>query len=109
MTPGTYNFAPHYGGDTFNGVQFAIERNGAPESLDAAVATFSISHPDRRQKLIEVSSPDGVAIHDNIVSVLKLRLPRGAGQFPWELTLTYPGGDEKTYIRGVLPIIEDQA
>lgn len=109
MTPGTYNFAPHYGGDTFNGVQFDIERNGEPENLDGAVATFSISHPNRRQKLVEVSSPSGVAIDGNKVSVNPLQLPRGSGLFPWDLTITYLTGAEKTYIRGVLPIIEDQA
>ena len=107
MTPGTYNFAPHYGGDTFNGVQFTLTRDGATENLLGTTAIFTLGHPDQRRVMVDLRSPDDISVSGNKITVLPFVLPRGVGRFPYDLTIIYPGGERKTYLRGVIPLIED--
>lgn len=106
MTPGVYKISAQYPGDTFSGIQFAFERDGSPDDLSGVVAEFVLRHPSFLQApVMALSSPGGITIEDNEVTILPFTLPESPADYLWTLTFDI-SGQRKTYMRGVLPVRE---
>jgi hypothetical protein len=112
MASQNYNFPNHCKGDTFQGVEFTLNRNAAPIDLTGASLRMML----RLDKTVSppaltLSSPSGgLTITDavnGVFTVDKQIISIDAGDYFYDIELTESNGDINTYIAGKWVILQD--
>jgi hypothetical protein len=98
-----YNFPDHKNGDTFGGVQFELLVNSEAKDLTGASIVMSINDTtyttDGGEIVITDASAGKFQFAEQIVSL-------AAGNYPYEIVITFSDGSIKTYIEGYWRIVD---
>jgi hypothetical protein len=104
-------FADHKRGDTFNGRKISLERNGAPIDLTGAkiIIQFKLSSSgvskfefSTKKETIYIPEPTNGEL---IMMPRILNVP--AGHYNYDMQITFPNGNVKTYLSGIWTILDD--
>jgi len=106
-----HNFQPHKSGDTWEGAQFTVTKNGAALDLTSATikSEFRVKTKTGAVKLT-LTEVSGITITDAANGVFKLdkqiiTLP--ADTYHYDIEITLSNGDKKSYVEGTWEIVQD--
>ena len=113
MTPTTYKINDQYKGDTFNGVTFTLKEGADKTPIDltgvSILSQFRVNEVTGTiQKTLEIGS--GITLTNAIGGVFKINpftLNWNTGTFFYDIQITFPNGDVRTYVKGSLNVIQD--
>jgi len=94
-----YEFPKHINGDTFSGVNFAMNVNGSPLDLTSASIVMDVSTP-RFHTFFTNESGSGLSISGSNVRFDEQVVNLSVGALDYEIRFTLNTGDIKTYISG---------
>ena len=102
------NFSPQIYGDTFEPRVFAVERThlGVVQNLVGASAVFEVF----RKGSNKIWMSQSVEILDAENCIIRVREIKNLDLTPyvynWRIRITYADGDRKTYLGGLMPIVQ---
>ena len=113
--PVTYNFKKHVSGDTFSERAFAVKRtvNNQMISLEGASIKMQLKRsPEDESPFLELSTDNErieiLVPSEGLFRIKKIdSLDLKPFRYLYDIQITYSNGDVKTYIKGVLPVVED--
>lgn len=110
MTQGTYNFPDVVAGDTAEATDFVVTINGAPLNLTGA--TIKMDYATRNESPVKhFTTADGSILITNptsgIFEIVKYTCNIDPGIYYYDLEITLPSGDKKTYIRGTIKVLSE--
>lgn len=105
MLPGLFDWPAQYAGDTAGAQSFTIMRNGLPINLTDAVVRMQVRECGRPVPILDLTSEDGqsIVITDALAGKLRIgyyRNPPAPGSYVYDLEVTFPDGQVKTYLKG---------
>ena len=106
-----YNFPDQYRGDTFEGIEFTINKNGSPLDLTGAEICIQVK-VDKKTDLfvIEWTETDGITITDAVNGVFQIDetiIDVPAAQYQQDVQITLASGEVFTPTFGTWLIIQD--
>lgn len=108
----TTPLAEHYRGDTFPGAQFTVLVNGVPKSLLGASIRMDVRKTATGSRALRLTSAvgGGLTITDAPNAVFKIDeqiINIAAGEYVYDIEITYSDGQVKTPIVGTWDIVQD--
>ncbi|NSW46216.1 MAG: BppU family phage baseplate upper protein [Bacteroidales bacterium] len=107
----TYNFKPHVKGDTFKGCRFTVNVNNAPLNLTGCQIRMHLRTNPLHDSKYELSTINGkIVIIDTINGIFEIPeqiIDIPAGNYYYDIEITFPDGKVKTYINGRFEIVQD--
>ena len=113
MTPTTYKINDQYKGDTFNGVTFTIKEGANKTPIDlTGVSILSQFRANEVTGAIQQSFSigSGITLTDatgGVFSIDPFTLDWNTGTFFYDIQITFPNGDVRTYVKGSLNVLQD--
>lgn len=112
MIPAKYNFPDQYKGDTFDGIQFTLRINGSSLSyVDLTGASIKCSFKGPRGPVIKtITNGDGINIINASGGKFEIEpfiLDWEQNVYNYDIQITFPSGEIKTYIKGYVNIVID--
>lgn len=108
-----YDFPEHRRGDTFVGIRFTLEVNGAPLDLTGATITMDLRKQGKTVRSLRISTKEsigGITIitpEEGIFEIDPQIIDVPAGVYDYDIEFELANEDVKTYIYGIWPIIQD--
>jgi len=93
-------------GDTYNGKEFVITRNGAGVSITSARMQVKRKAKDTAH-VLQLTSGSGLTIGASSITIDKQIVDITAGEYVYDLELTLTGGEVKTWIAGDFIVLQD--
>lgn len=105
MRPGLYDWPPQYAGDTADALSFTIQRNSVAVDLTDASIKMQVRACAGQLPILDLSTTDGtsIVITDAINGIFRVGyhpVPTMAGAYQYDVQVTFPTGDVKTYFKG---------
>jgi len=114
MIAAVYNISDHTRGDTFDGIVFKIYSrvDGVKTAVDLTDSTVKIQfRKENTDALVKtVTDGDGITITDaenGVIRVHSFIVTFAPGLYLYDVQITFPSGDVKTYIKGSFNILND--
>lgn len=113
MAIGTYNIANHIKGDTFDGVQFTLQNTSDSLPIDLTGCLLKIQFRYRNkigkvQKELNIGT--GITLVDAVNGIFKIDpfiIDWNPDTYYYDVETTFTNGVVKTYIEGMVTIIQD--
>ena len=106
-----YNFPNQYRGDTFEGIQFTINKNGSPLDLTGASICIQVKiNKTDETFVIEWTESDGITITDAVNGVFQIDetiIDVPAAQYQQDVQITLASGEVLTPTFGTWLIVQD--
>jgi hypothetical protein len=107
---GIYNTKPQIAGDTFQERILTIKRNNSPIDLTGVLIKMQIKTEANGKIIKDLSIGNGITIIDALNGKFKIDSflsPSQSRQYVYDIQITYTSGVVRTYLKGVIPIIQD--
>ena len=113
MNPTTYKINDQYKGDSFSGVTFTLKEGAEKTPIDLTGASILSQFRKKEvtgaiQETLSIGS--GITVGDatgGVFSFDAFVLDWDTGTFFYDIQITFPNGDVKTYVKGTLNVIQD--
>lgn len=109
--PGIFNFPDTQKDDTFEGVEFVLEKNSSPVNLTGASIRMMVKLTAESSPALTVSTPvSGLTITDAVNGVFEFDeqvISIAAGLYLYDIEVTDSGGNITTYVSGTWIICQD--
>ena len=114
---GEYDFPCRVRGDTYAATRVGpILSDGVPLGLDGATVRMHVRRKSERRRdaclVLELSTDDGSIIVEldpvdgDTIRINEFVIDQ-AGDFEYSIEITFPGDVVRTWVRGLIPILED--
>lgn len=107
---GQYNISA-LKGDTFNGLQMTLVKDGVAIDLTGATIKMDIRKDSKTGTSIDSRvTSDGITILDAVNGVLQIdafKVLYPVGKYYYDLQITFAAGNVKTYIEGTFTVTQD--
>ena len=109
MTPGVANYQEVLRGNTVNAKRFALSQtiDNTENAIDLTGVNIKAAFRAGSKELIKTIG-EGITVIDAVGGIFEIDafILTVAGEYHFDIKFTFPDGKVKTYIKGVLPIIE---
>ena len=105
-----YNFPDHIKGDTFVGTQFTIQVNGSPLNLTNVSIEMMLRKSETSPVALKLTKGSGITVNNaaaGIFSIDEQIIDIPSAKYLYDIEITLPNGEVKTYIGGTFKIIQD--
>lgn len=106
----TYTMPSHVKGDTFKPITFQVIVNNNPKDLTNSVITIHFRKKPLDNAYYEMISPADILISDPTNGIFIVNpgiINYDAGKYYYDIEIDNQAGEVKTYIKGVLNVLQD--
>lgn len=110
MIQGTYNFPDVVSGDTAEATDFVFSINGVPLNLTGSTIKMDYALKNGSPVKRFTTADNSIVIKNatsGILEIVKYQCTLDPGIYYYDLEITLPTGDKKTYIRGTITVLPE--